>query len=333
MTRNREIHLAAYPRGRAPEPSDFELVETDVPEPGDGEVLIRNTWMSVDPYMRGRMNGVRTYAEAYTVGEPMFGGAVGEVVESRSGRFNPGDVVRSNLGWRQYGVADAGAVEPVDSSQAPPQAYLGVLGMPGLSAWVGLGMAEPKAGDTLFVSGAAGAVGSMVGQLAKVRGLRVVGSAGSDAKVDWLTGELGFDAAFNYKATDIGKGLEEAAPDGIDIYFDNVGGDHLQAALSAMREQGRITMCGAISSYNAAAPPPGPPNLMMIVVRRLTVRGFIVFDHFHREGEFVAEVAPLLADGRIVARETVVEGVESAPAALMGLLDGENIGKMLVKLA
>jgi NADPH-dependent curcumin reductase CurA len=327
---NREIHLASRPEGE-PTPEDFELVETQVPEPGPGEVLVRNLWMSVDPYMRGRMSDRPSYVPPFQIGEPLQGAAVGEVIGGEG--FASGTLVLHNFGWREYAVVPAKHALAIDPDLAPPQAYLGVLGMPGLTAYVGLlEIGALRAGDVVFISAAAGAVGSLAGQIAKARGHRVVGSASSPEKVAFLRDELGFDAAFSYRDGPIAQSLAKAAPDGIDLYFDNVGGDHLEAALGAMRVHGRVTMCGAISVYNSATAP-GPRNLTLAIGKRLTLRGFIVSDHQDRRADFLAEVGKLLREGKITARETVVEGIERAPEAFIGLLRGDNVGKMLVKLA
>jgi NADPH-dependent curcumin reductase CurA len=328
----RQIQLAARPQGE-PRDTDFELVETEIRDPGDGEVLIRNDWMSVDPYMRGRMNDVKSYLPPFQLGEPLDGGAVGTVVASRAEGLAEGDTVLHNLGWRELALAPAKAVRKVDVALAPAQAYLGVLGMPGLTAYAGLvDVAQLREGDIVFVSGAAGAVGSLAGQIAKHRGHTVVGSAGSDEKVAWLTEDLGFDAAFNYKHGKVRELLAEAAPDGIDVYFDNVGGEHLEAAIGALRVHGRAALCGAISAYNATEPPPGPRNMALVIGKRLTLRGFLVGDHAALRDAFFEELGGLLRDEKIHVRETVVEGLERAPQAFIGLLRGENTGKMLVKL-
>ena len=329
----REIRLASRPQG-PPGLDDFALAEVAVPSPGPGEVLVRNLVMSVDPYMRGRMNDRKSYVPPFQVGAPLEGGAVGEVVVSAVDTHRPGDTVLHSLGWRDWAVGPATGFRVVDVSTAPASAYLGVLGMPGLTAYAGLfevaGMAP---GETVFVSGAAGAVGSLVGQLVKLRGGTVIGSAGSAGKVSWLTGDLGFDAAFNYKDAPVADQLTAAAPEGIDVYFDNVGGDHLTAAIAAMRPHGRAAICGMISLYNDTAPVPGPDNLALLVAKRLTLKGFLVSDHGAARSEFLREVAPAYAEGRIQARETVIEGLENAPAAFIGLLRGDNIGKMLVRIS
>ena len=327
-----EIRLAARPKGW-PTSATFEHVTVELPSLQDGEVLVRNRFMSVDPYMRGRMNDVKSYVPPFQVGKALEGGAIGEVVESRSAALQSGDLVQSMRGWRDAFVAPATELREVDGSVQPLSLYLGVLGMTGLTAWVGLKLVDCKAGDRVFVSGAAGAVGSMAGQLAKLRGCFVVGSAGSDEKVALLRGEFGFDAAFNYKAEPgIRAQLAAAAPDGIDVYFDNVGGEHLEAALACMRDHGRIAACGAISRYNDEAPTPGPRNMFLFVTRRLTMRGFIVSDHVRDMKTFASEVTPLVVSGTLRARETVVEGLERAPQAFLDMLHGGNIGKMIVRL-
>jgi len=330
----REIHLVSRPDGW-PTPDNFAIVEAAVPELGDDEVRVRNTFLSVDPYMRGRMNAARSYAEPFEVGEVMYGGAAGIVEESRSDRLAEGDTVAHQHGWREVAVGPARSFAKIDPAVAPPSAHLGVLGMPGLTAYVGLlDIAAMLPGDTVFVSGAAGAVGSMVGQIAKLRAAkRVIGSAGSAEKVAYLTDELGFDAAFNYKDGPVAEQLAAAAPDGIDVFFDNVGADHLDAALGAINLHGRIALCGAIAVYNATGPAPGPSNLFTLVGKRVSMRGFIVSDHGARRDAFVAEVSSWLRDGRLSYRETFVDGIENMPDAFIGLLRGDNTGKMIVRLA
>ncbi len=327
----REIRLVARPQG-FPGEELFEVAETAIPEPGDGQVLIRNAYFSVDPYMRPRMNDVRSYVAPFTLGEAMTGGAVGRVAVSRSPRYAEGDWVLHQLGWREWALSDGAALRRLDASSAPLSTALGVLGMPGYTAWYGLyELGAPAEGETVFVSGAAGAVGSAVGQMARIAGCRVIGSAGSEEKLAWLR-ELGFDEVFNYRETSPRRALAELAPDGIDIYFDNVGGDHLEAAIGAAKTYGRIVACGSIARYNDAEPAAGPRNMFMVVTKRLRIQGFIVSDHFERFGEFAREAGEWLADGRLRYRETVVEGIENAPKAFLGLLRGENIGKMLVKV-
>jgi NADPH-dependent curcumin reductase CurA len=332
LTASREVHLAARPAGE-PKRSDFELVEVDVPDPGPGELLVRNEWMSVDPYMRGRMNDAKSYVPPFQIGAALEGGAVGEVVASPDDRFPVGQKVMHMLGWREYALVPAEQARPIDSGVAPASAYLGVLGITGFTAYVGLfEIARLREGDVVFVSAAAGAVGSVAGQLAKIKGCRVIGSAGSAEKVAFLKDALGFDAAFSYRDGPVRTLLGDAAPEGIDVYFDNVGGEHLEAALESMRPFGRVAMCGAISLYNVTEPPPGPRNMSLVVGKRLMLRGFIITDHMRLMGDFVREVGAWLREGKIDYRETVVEGIERAPEALIGLLRGENLGKMLVRI-
>jgi NADPH-dependent curcumin reductase CurA len=284
--------------------------------------------------MRGRMSDRKSYVPPYEIGKAMDGGAVGEVVASRADGVAEGDVVLHERGWREYALVDARHAQPVDADVAPLSAYLGVLGMPGLTAYVGLlDIAGLRDGDVVFISGAAGAVGSLAGQIAKVRGHTVIGSAGSPEKVRHVVEELGFDAAFDYHDGPVAESLRNAAPDGIDVYFDNVGGEHLEAAIGALRTYGRVAMCGAISVYNATEPPPGPRNMGLCVGKRLTLRGFIVRDHDDRAPDFHREVGGWLREGRIKAPETIVEGgIEAAPQAFIDLLRGANTGKMLVRL-
>jgi NADPH-dependent curcumin reductase CurA len=332
LTASREVHLAARPVGE-PKRGDFDLVEVEVPDPGPGELLVRNEWMSVDPYMRGRMNDVKSYVPPFQVGAPLEGGAVGEVVASPDDRFQVGQKVMHMLGWREYALVPAEQARPIDTGLAPSSAYLGVLGGTGFTAYVGLfEIAGLRDGDVVFVSAAAGAVGSVAGQLARIKGHRVIGSAGSAEKVAYLKDVLGFDAAFNYRDGPVGDLLRSAAPDGIDVYFDNVGGEHLEAALDSLRDFGRVAMCGAISLYNATEPPPGPRSIPQVVRKRLTLRGFIITDHMQLMGDFARDVGGWLREGKIDYRETVVEGIERAPEAFIGLLRGENLGKMLVHL-
>jgi NADPH-dependent curcumin reductase CurA len=288
--------------------------------------------MSVDPYMRGRMNEGKSYIPPFEIGKPLQGGAVGEVVESKTDAFKAGDVVASSYGWREYFVTAPQELLPIRHKLEPLSVYLGTLGMPGMTAWVGLNLVEVKTGDTVFISGAAGAVGSVAGQLAKQRGCRVIGSAGSDAKVRFLREECGFDVAFNYRTASNHEHLSREVPEGIDVYFDNVGGEALEAALSAMRPRGRIIACGSISMYNQEQPQPGPSNLFLMVVKRLTMKGFIVMDWLDRQKDFEREVGALLAAGKLKHKETVVEGLDNAIAAFLGLFKGENLGKMVVKL-
>ncbi|MEV0278956.1 NADP-dependent oxidoreductase [Streptomyces sp. NPDC050610] len=332
-TTGREWHLVARPQGW-PEPEDFALRESAVSEPGDGQILVRNLHMSVDPYMRGRMNDVKSYVAPFQLDQPMDGGAVGEVIASKADGFAVGDHVLHGLGWREYALLDAAGAAKVDPEAAPLTAYLGVLGMTGLTAYAGLlEVASFKEGDAVFVSGAAGAVGSEVGQIAKLKGAsRVIGSAGSDDKVRLLTEEYGFDAAFNYKNGPVAKQLKEAAPDGIDVYFDNVGGEHLEAAISSFNLHGRATICGMISQYNATEPPAAPRNLGLVIGKRLRLQGMLVRDHTALQPRFVEEVSSWVRSGELKYRETVVTGIDSAVDAFLGMLRGENTGKMIVSL-
>ncbi|MEU4716054.1 NADP-dependent oxidoreductase [Micromonospora purpureochromogenes] len=332
MSTNREIHLASRPQGW-PTADNFRLVETEVPTPGPGQIVVRNQFMSVDPYMRGRMNDVKSYVPPFQLGAPLDGGAVGEVVASEVDGVKVGDTVLHGLGWREYALLDAKAARPVDPTIAPVSAYLSVLGMTGLTAYAGLlDVAGMKPGESVFVSAAAGSVGSLVGQIAKLKGAgHVVGSAGSAAKVERLKA-LGFDAAFDYHDGPVRDSLKAAAPNGIDVYFDNVGGDHLEAAISAMNLHGRAAICGMIAQYNDTEPPAAPRNLALVIGKRLTLRGFLVSDHGDLREQFVRDVSGWLRDGKLSYDETIVDGIENAPEAFLGLLRGENLGKMLVRV-
>jgi len=330
-----EVRLASRPTGW-PTADNFEIAEVEVPTPAEGQLLVRNVVMSVDPYMRGRMNDVKSYVPPFQVGKPLDGGAVGEVVAIGAGveGFAVGDNVLHGLGWREYAAVPAAHSVKVDGSIAPLSAYLGVLGMPGLTAYAGLlATAEFKEGDTVFVSGAAGAVGQLVGQIARLKGAsRVIGSAGSADKVKYLVEELGFDAAFNYKEGPVAEQLAAAAPDGIDVYFDNVGGEHLEAAIGALNVHGRVTICGAIAQYNDTEPPAAPRNLVQVIAKRLTLRGLLVGDHKDLQQQFVAEVGAWIASGELKYTETTIEGgAAQAPSAFLGMLRGDNTGKMLVQ--
>ncbi|WP_406257447.1 NADP-dependent oxidoreductase [Streptomyces nigra] len=330
---NREWHLVSRPVGW-PKTEDFALVEAEVPTPGEGQILVRNKYLSVDPYMRGRMSAAKSYADPYELGKVMQGGAVGEVVESNAEGIAVGDHVLHFFGWREYAALDARHAVKVDADAAPLSTYLGVLGMTGLTAYAGLlRTAAFKEGDAVFVSGAAGAVGSQVGQIARLKGAsRVIGSAGSDEKVKLLVEEYGFDAAFNYKNGPVAEQLKQAAPDGVDVYFDNVGGEHLEAAIGRLNRGGRIAVCGMISVYNDTEPAPGPRNLARLIQTRGRIEGFLVGDHYDLQPQFVQEVGPWVASGELKYRETVVEGIENNLEAFFGVLRGDNIGKMIVKL-
>ncbi|MBA0050981.1 NADP-dependent oxidoreductase [Streptomyces sp. AJS327] len=334
-TTGRAWHLVSRPHG-TPGPDDFALRASPVTEPAEGHVLVRNHYFSVDPYMRGRMGDTPGYAyfPAYPLGEPLPGHAVGEVLASRAPGLAPGDPVLHFAGWREYAEVPAAEATPLDTDGIPLTAYLSALGMTGLSAYAGLfEIAGFRKGDTVFVSGAAGAVGSQAGQLARLNGARrVVGSAGTDEKVRVLVEEFGFDAAFNYRAGPVDQQLREAAPDGIDLYFDTVGGDHLEAAIGALHEHGRVALCGAIAQYNDVEAPPGPRNLAQAIGKRLSLRGMIVTDHQNLLPRFLEEVAPLVRSGELTWRETVTEGIERAPETFLGLFTGDNTGKALVRL-
>ncbi|MFI1204262.1 NADP-dependent oxidoreductase [Streptomyces sp. BHT-5-2] len=333
-TTSREWHLVARPQGW-PTPDDFALREAALPELADGQILVKNVHFSVDPYMRGRMNDVKSYVPPFQLDQPMEGGAIGEVLASRADGFAPGDHVLHGLGWREHAVLGADRVAKVDASLAPLTAYLGVLGMPGLTAYAGLlAVAGFKEGDAVFVSGAAGAVGSQVGQIARLKGAsRVIGSAGSDEKVRLLTEEYGFDAAFNYKNGDVTEQLKAAAPDGIDVYFDNVGGDHLEAAISVLNVHGRAAICGMISMYNATEPSCAPRNLPLVIGKRLRLEGLLVSDHQALQPQFVEEVSAWIRSGELKYSETKVSGIENGVEAFLGMLRGTNTGKMIVSLA
>ena len=328
---SREILLASRPHGPATA-ADFTLASTPLKPLTDRQVLVRNLYMSVDPYMRGRMNDGPSYVPPFELGKPLEGGAVGEVIESRAEELQPGDVVVSNFGWRELFIASPKELHAVSREIEPLSVYLGTLGMTGMTAWAGLNLVEAKSGDVVYISGAAGAVGNVAGQLARLRGCRVIGSAGSLAKVRFLTEDCGFDIAFNYKDGPVLEQLKQAAPDGIDVYFDNVGGEALDAALSVLRVHGRIIACGGISSYNDEAPRSGPANLFNVTTKRLTMKGLIVSDALSRQGEFEREVGAYFRAGKLIHRETVVHGIEQAVDAFLGLFAGQNVGKMVVAL-
>ena len=329
----REIRLASRPHGR-PVPENFRLAESRLPELRDGQVLVRNLYISVDPYMRGRMNDAKSYSAPFALDAALEGGAVGEVIASRAEGRTVGDAVVHQLGWREYAVVEAAATTLARTDLAPAPAFLGALGMTGLTAYAGLlKVAGFQRGDAVFVSGAAGAVGSLVGQIAKAEGAsRVIGSAGSPEKVARLL-ELGFDAAFNYHDGPVRELLREAAGGkGIDVYFDNVGGEHLEAALAELNGGGRVALCGAISQYNATAAAPAPRNLAVAIGKQLTLRGFLVSGQRQHAAEFAARMSGWLADGTVRYDETIVDGLENAPQAFIDLLDGANTGKMLVRI-
>jgi NADPH-dependent curcumin reductase CurA len=326
----RAWHLTSRPKG-VPTHDNFELSAIELPRLGDGMVRIKNLWLSVDPYMRGRMNDVKSYVPPFQLGEPMDGGAVGEVIESKAEGLEPGELVQHMAGWRDEAVLPARTVQKLPALGGPPEQFLGILGVTGATAYFGLlDAASAKEGDIVFVSAAAGAVGSAVVQIAKIKGMTVIGSAGGSEKCDYVR-SLGADQVVDYGAGRILKGLAAAAPDGIDVYFDNVGGDHLDAAFALARNNARFAMCGMIANYNDPNPP-GFRFIARVIAARIRLKGFIVFDYFPRLDEFYAEMGPLVTSGAVTARETVVEGLEHAPDAFLGLFKGENTGKMLVRL-
>ncbi|MEQ8859911.1 MAG: NADP-dependent oxidoreductase [Pseudomonadales bacterium] len=328
-----DVQLKRRPDGM-PTPDDFQLVEVDVPAPGQGEVQVQNLCMSVDPYMRGRMVDRKSYVPPFQIGETLTGGAVGRIVASEHPEYPEGAIVESHFGWREGFTAPAEQVKKLGELSAPASAYLGVLGMPGMTAYVGLfGAASLEDGETVFVSGAAGAVGSIAGQIARIKGCTVIGSAGSADKVNWLTADLGFNYAFDYHNAKLLAELRRGAPDGLDVYFDNVGGDHLEAALFHMRPFGRIALCGAISQYNATAPVPGPSNLTMAIGLGLTLRGFIVSHFDHMADDFRRDMAAWVKDGSVKYQETIYDGIDKAADAFIGLFTGANVGKMIVRIA
>ena len=331
---NLQIRMASHPVGY-PKPSDFELGESPIPEPGEGEVLLKTLYLSVDPAMRGRMNTRKSYAPGVQAGDVMVGRAVGEVLESNDSSIKKGEIVRAGIGWQGYGVAKAGTVEKVDPDLAPISTALGILGMPGMTAYFGLlEVCKPVSGETVVVSAAAGAVGSLVGQIAKIKGCRAVGIAGTDEKIRYIVDELGFDGAFNYKTSDDYvaevKGL---CPDGVDAYFDNVGGEITDAVFSQLNLRARVSICGQISQYNLEKPEMGPRILGSCIAKRLRIQGFLVGDFSDVHPRGMKEMAGWLKEGKLKYREDVVEGLENAPEAFIGMLKGDNIGKRLVKVS
>jgi NADPH-dependent curcumin reductase CurA len=326
----RAWHLKSRPQG-LPTKDNFELKDFALPPLAEGMVRVRNLWLSVDPYMRGRMNDVKSYVPAFQVGEPMDGGAIGEVIESKAEGLKPGDLVQHMAGWRDEAVVSARTAQKLPDLGAPPERFLGVLGVTGLTAYFGLlDAASAKQGDVVFVSAAAGAVGSVVVQVAKAKGMTVIGSAGGAEKCEFVR-SIGADQVIDYKSGPILKGLAAAAPDGIDVYFDNVGGDHLDAALALARNNARFAICGMIEAYNSGLPT-SLRFIMRIIAARIRLKGFIVFDYFPRMAEFYAEMGPWLASGAVKSSETVVDGLDIMPDAFLGLFEGANTGKMLVRL-
>jgi len=331
MSDNLQVLLASRPVGWATE-ANFKIVRTPIPTPAEGQILVRNHYLSLDPYMRGRMNAGKSYAPRQELDEVMTGRTVGEVIESRNAKFKQGDIVQGNLGWQQYACTDGTGVRQVDASRAPLSAYLGVLGMPGVTAWVGLlDICGPKPGETVVVSAASGAVGSAVGQIAKLKGCRAVGIAGGKEKCDYVVKELGFDACVDYKAGALDADLEAAAPKGIDCDFENVGGAILDAVLRRMNAFSRIAVCGLISQYNATEPY-GVKEFHAILTNRIKIQGFIVSDRMALWPQALADLTDWFAAGKLKYRETVTPGLENAPKAFIGLLKGQNFGKQLVKL-
>jgi NADPH-dependent curcumin reductase CurA len=329
---NRKVLLASRPQGAVTE-QNFRIVDAPMPQPADGEVLVRNEWLSLDPYMRGRMSDAKSYVPPAQLDEVMVGQTVGEVVDSRNPRLSVGDKVLTQLGWQSHGVANGADVTKVDARHVPASYYLGVLGMPGFTAWFGLfEIGQPKAGETIVVSAGSGAVGSVVGQLAKIRGCRAVGIAGGRAKCDHVVHDLGFDACVDHRAGNLYDDLRAACPNGIDVDFENVGGAVLDTALRLMNRHSRIVLCGLVAEYSAKEPY-GYQRLRSVLVNRIRMQGMIVFDWKDRYGEALAGLTAYVADGRLKYRESIVEGLDNAPRALIGLLKGENFGKQLVKIA
>jgi NADPH-dependent curcumin reductase CurA len=330
--RNRRVLLRRRPNG-LPVPQDFDIVDGPLPEPQDGEVLLRGVYLSLDPYMRGRISGVRSYARPTEIGEVIEGRAVGQVMASRDPAWREGDFAFGGYGWQTHSAVPGSGLLRLDPAEAPISTALGVLGMPGMTAYIGLAdIGQPKTGETVVVSAASGAVGAVAGQLAKRQGARVVGIAGGADKCRYVEQELGFDAALDHRGADLGAALDQACPGGIDVYFENVGGAVQQAVFPRLNDFGRMVMCGMISEYNDREPRPGP-NLGAVVRKRLQIQGFIVSDQRHRYDEFRAHVAPLVKSGQLKYREDIVDGIDAAPEAFIGLLQGRNFGKLLVRLA
>ena len=331
MTTNMQVLLASRPVGWVTE-ANFKIVSTPIAKPAEGQILVRNHYLSLDPYMRGRMNDAKSYAAKQELDEVMGGRTVGEVIESRNPKFKAGDIVAGMYGWQQYGCSDGEGVRKIDVSRVPMSAYLGVIGMPGVTAWVGLlDICQPKAGETVVVSAAAGAVGSAVGQIAKLKGCRAVGIAGGKAKCDYVVNELGFDACVDYKAGRLNEDLKAAVPNGVDCYFENVGGEILDAVLRRTNPFSRIAVCGLISQYNATEPY-GVKTFQAILTNRIKVQGFIVGDRMNLWPQALKDLSGWVASGKLKYRETVAQGLENAPKAFIGLLKGQNFGKQLVKL-
>ena len=330
---NHQITLAVRPDGY-PNESDFKQVESPVPQPGEGEVIVRAIWLSLDPYQRGRMRDAQSYATPVALGEVVVGGIVGRVVKTRTPAFAVGDIVEGSLGWQDYGISDGRNLRKVDTGLGPISTAIGILGMPGVTAYFGfLDVAEPNPGDTVVVSAASGAVGAIVGQISKLMGCRTVGIAGTQAKVDYIVDELGFDVGINYKTENVASALADACPQGIDVYFDNVGGPITDAVMEQIAVGGRISICGQISQYNVEEPEPGPRNLGLLVRKQAKVQGFLVGQFANRHEEARLRIAQWIKEGKIKYKEDVVEGLENAPRAFIGLMRGENFGKLLIKVS
>ena len=331
-TKNKQILLASRPHGE-PTAENFRLVEIELPSPAPGQLLLRSIYLSLDPYMRGRMNEGKSYASPVEVGGVMGGQAVAEVVESNHPDHRVGEIVLAPIGWQEYALSDGDGLQEIDPSLGPISYALGVLGMPGLTAYTGLmNIGQPQPGETLVVAAASGAVGSVVGQIGKLKGCRVIGIAGGAEKCRYVKEELGFDDCLDHRAPHLADRLKAACPDGIDVYFENVGGPQLEVALLHMRDFGRVAICGWISQYNATSPEPGPSTLALAIPRRLRLEGFIVTDHLNERPNFFADMKQWIAEGKIRWHETVIEGLPNAPKAFIGLFAGQNIGKMLVRI-
>jgi NADPH-dependent curcumin reductase len=329
---NRQILLKSRPEG-APSLDNFELTQAPVPEPGEGEVLMRHRFLSLDPYMRGRMSAAKSYAKPAQVGEPMVGGTVGEIVTSRHPKYAAGDIVLGFGGWQDYALSNGAGLRKLDPTAAPISTALGVLGMPGMTAYVGLTeIGQPKPGETVVVAAASGAVGSVVGQIARIKGCRAVGIAGGADKCRFVTDALSFHACLDHRAPDLAKQLEAACPNGIDVYFENVGGAVQQAVWPLLNDFARVPVCGLIAQYNLTTPMPGP-DMFTVLRKRLTLRGFIVSDFAAKLGDFLRDGGEWVRTGRLKYREDITEGLENAPATFLGMLQGRNFGKTLVKIA
>lgn len=336
MPRNRRIVLAARPKGE-PKDTDFRLEEVDVPTPGDGQILLRTLYLSLDPYMRGRMNAGPSYAAPVEINDVMEGGTIGEVVESKAPDLRPGDIVLAYSGWQEYAVANAPHLQKLDPSQAPVSYFLGVLGMPGMTAYTGLlHIGQPKEGETVVVAAAAGAVGSVVGQIAKIKRCRAVGIAGGTEKCGFVRDELGFDACIDHRSGTFIRELKAACPNGVDVYFENVGGPVSQVVWPMLNNFARVPVCGLIAHYNATEAPPGPDRsvtlMSSILIKRLTVRGFIVSDFMSQRGDFLRDMTAWIKQGRVKYKEDVVEGIDNVVSAFQGMLKGRNFGKQLVRV-